>query len=78
MSIYGIIIIIIIIITVIIITIIIIVVAVVQLLLSVTFFSASWRIFLSVQSSSFISLISAFVLKTLINKRKKKKFWENS
>ena len=62
---------IIIIIIIIITTIIITVVAVVQLLLSVTFSSASWRTFLSVESFSFISLISVFVLKTLISKRKK-------
>ena len=51
--------------------IIIIIVVVVQLLLSFTFSSASWRFFLSVESSSFNSLISVFVLKTFISKRKK-------
>ena len=73
MSIHGIIIIIIIIIFIIIIIIIIIVVVVVvQLLLSFTFSSASWRFFLSVESSSFNSLISVFVLKTFISKRTKR------
>ena len=51
--------------------IIIIIVVVVQLLLSFTFSSASWRFFLSVESSSFNSLISVFVLKTFMSKRKK-------
>ena len=69
MSIHGIIIIIIIII----IVVVVVVVVVVQLLLSFTFSSASWRFFLSVESSSFNSLISVFVLKTFISKRKKKK-----
>ena len=69
MSIHGIIIIIIIIIITIII---IIIVVVVQLLLSFTFSSASWRFCRSVESSSFNSLISEFVLKTFISKRKKK------
>ena len=55
------------------------VIVVVQLLLSFTFSSASWRFFLSVESSSFNSLISVFVLKTFISKRKKRrKLWENS
>ena len=56
-----------------IISIIIIVVVVVQLLLSFTFSSASWRFFLSVESSSCNSLIPVFVLKTFMSKRKKKK-----
>ena len=51
--------------------IIIIVVVVVQLPLSFTFSSASWRFFLSVESSSFNSLISVFVLKTFMSERKK-------
>ena len=51
--------------------IIIIIIIVVQLLLSFTFSSASWRFFLSVESSSFNSLISVFVLKTFMSKRKK-------
>ena len=52
--------------------IIIIIIVVVQLLLSFTFSSASWRCFLSVESSCFNSLISVFVLKTFISKRKKR------
>ena len=66
MSLHGIIIIIIIIIV------IIIIVVVVQLLLSFTFSSASWRFCRSVESSSFNSLISVFLLKTFISKGKKK------
>ena len=52
--------------------IIIIIIVVVQLLLSFTFSSASWRFFLSVESSSFNSLISVFVLKTFVKRKKKK------